>query len=121
MNNGASAAFIVIYVIVALAVAIFMLAAMWRLFSKAGQPGWAVFIPIYNTIVLLRVAGKPWWWLFLFLIPIVDFVVAIMVYTGVATNYGKGAGFTLGLIFLPYIFVPILGFGGAVYQGPTAR
>ena len=114
MQSGGSTAFIVIYVIVALAVAVFMLAAMW-------QPGWAIFIPIYNTIVLLRVAGKPWWWLFLFLIPIVDFVVAIMVYAGVASNYGKSAGFTLGLIFLPYIFVPILGFGGAVYQGRTAH
>lgn len=112
---------IVIYVIVVLAVAVFMLAAMWRVFSKAGQPGWAIFIPIYNAIVLLRVAGKPWWWLFLYLIPIVDIVVAIMVYAGVATNFGKGAGFTLGLIFLPYIFYPILGFGGAVYQGPVSR
>jgi len=112
---------IVIYVIVVLAVAVFMLAAMWRVFSKAGQPGWAIFIPIYNAIVLLRVAGKPWWWLFLYLIPIVDIVVAIMVYAGVATNFGKGAGFTLGLIFLPYIFYPILGFGGAVYQGPMSR
>jgi hypothetical protein len=112
---------IVVYVIVVLAVAVFMLAAMWRVFSKAGQPGWAIFIPIYNAIVLLRVAGKPWWWLFLYLIPIVDIVVAIMVYAGVATNFGKGAGFTLGLIFLPYIFYPILGFGGAVYQGPMSR
>ncbi len=107
--------------LIGLAIVIFMVVAMWRVFSKAGQPGWAVFIPIYNTIVLLRVAGKPWWWLFLYLIPIVDIVVAIMVYAGVATNYGKGVGFTLGLIFLPYIFIPILGYGGAVYQGPLTR
>ena len=63
---------------------------MWRVFTKAGQPGWAVFIPIYNTIVLLRVAGKPWWWLLLFLIPVVDIVLAIIVYASVATNFGKG-------------------------------
>jgi hypothetical protein len=117
MQNGGSIGGTVIGVVIA----IFLIVAMWRVFSKAGQPGWAVFIPIYNTIVLLRVAGKPWWWLFLYLIPLVDIVIAIIVYAGVAANYGKGAGFTVGLIFLPFIFFPILGYGGAVYQGPIRR
>ena len=119
--SGGSIAGVIIGVLIGLAVAIFMIVAYWRVFSKAGQPGWAIFIPIYSTIVLLRVAGKPWWWLFLFLIPLVDIVIAILVYAGVAANYGKGAGFTVGLIFLPYIFIPILGYGGAVYQAPVSR
>jgi hypothetical protein len=121
MQSGGSIAGGVIGGLIGLALIIFWIVAMWRMFAKAGQPGWAIFIPIYNTIVLLRVAGKPWWWLFLLLIPLVDIVVAILIYAGVATNYGKGAGFALGLIFLPYIFVPILGYGGAVYVGPVRR
>jgi hypothetical protein len=117
MQSGGS----LVGTVIGVVIAIFMIVAMWRVFSKAGQPGWAIFIPIYSTIVLLRVAGKPWWWLFLFLIPLVDIVIAIMVYAGVAANYGKGGGFTVGLIFLPFIFIPILGYGGAVYQGPVRR
>jgi hypothetical protein len=117
MQSGGSIA----YTVIGIVIAIFYIVAMWRVFSKAGQPGWAIFIPIYSTIVLLRVAGKPWWWLFLFLIPLVDIVIAILVYAGVARNYGKGAGFTVGLIFLPFIFIPILGYGKAVYQGRGSR
>ena len=121
MLNGGSMAGTAIGALIGLAVVIFMIVAWWRVFSKAGQPGWAIFIPIYNIIVLLRVAGKPWWWLFLLLIPFVNIVVYIFIYSGIATNFGKGAGFTLGLIFLPYIFFPILGYGGAVYQAPIRR
>lgn len=119
--SGGSVAGTVIGALIGLALVIFMVVAYWRVFSKAGQPGWAIFIPIYSTIVLLRVAGKPWWWLFLLLIPLVDIVIVIMIYAGVAANYGKGAGFTLGLIFLPFIFFPILAYGAAVYQAPVAR
>jgi hypothetical protein len=115
MQNG-SAVGGVIGGIIGFAIVVFMIVAMWRVFSKAGQPGWAVFIPIYNTIVLLRVAGKPWWWLFLMLIPLVNIIIVIIVYAGVATNYGKGGGFTVGLILLPYIFIPILGYGSAVWR-----
>lgn len=121
MQSGGSIAGTVIGALIGLAIVIFMVVAMWRVFSKAGQPGWAILVPIYSTIVLLRVAGKPWWWLFLLFIPLVDVVVAILIYAGVATNYGRGAGFTVGLIFLPFIFIPILGCGRAVYQAPVTR
>ncbi len=120
MSNAGAAVAIVIYVIVVLAVAVFMMAAMWRVFSKAGQPGWAIFIPIYNIIVMLRVAGKPWYWIFLLLIPLVNIIIEIMIMAGIATNYGKGAGFTVGLIFLPYIFYPIIAFGSATWRGVGA-
>lgn len=99
-------------------IAIFMIAAMWKVYSKAGKPGWAVLIPIYNIIVLLEIVGKPWWWFFLMLIPIVNIVILIMVIHRLSLSFGKDAGFTVGLILLGWIFYPILGFGGSKYIGP---
>ncbi len=95
---------------------ILTIAGMWKVFSKGGQPGWAVLIPIYNFYVLLKVAGKPGWWLILMLIPLVGFVIWIMAMAALAGRFGKGGGFAVGLIFLPYIFYPILGFGSAQYM-----
>ena len=115
--NGLLAGGIGFLLIIELAVAFIMIAGMWKVFTKAGQPGWAVLIPIYNAYVLLQVAGKPGWWLILMLIPIINIIVGILAIAGVAANFGKGTGFVLGLIFLPFIFYPILGFGDAVYQG----
>ena len=100
-------------------VLLLMIAAMWKVFSKAGQPGWAVIIPIYNIYVLCKVAGRPGWWLLLMLIPLVNIVIAIILNIDIAKNFGKGVGFGIGLIFLPFIFYPILGFGSAQYQGGT--
>jgi Family of unknown function (DUF5684) len=94
-----------------------IIAGMWKVFVKGGQPGWACIIPIYNLYCLLMIAGKPWWWLFLFLIPFVNLVMAILVAIAVAQNFGKSGAFAVGLIFLPFIFYPILGFGDATYQG----
>jgi hypothetical protein len=100
------------------AILIVMVIAMWKLFSKAGQPGWAAIIPIYNVYVLLKVAGKPGWWLILFLIPVVSLVIAIITLHGVSTSFGKGAGFTVGLVLLPIVFFPMLAFGRATYTPP---
>jgi hypothetical protein len=91
----------------------------WKVFSKAGQPGWASLIPIYNAYVLCKVAGRPGWWILLMLIPIVNIVIFILVAIDVAKAFGKGAGFGIGLLLLPIIFYPILGFGSAQYQGRT--
>ncbi len=99
---------------------ILLIAAMWRIFTKAGRPGWVALIPIYNTIVLLEIVGRPWWWLLLMLIPFVNFVVAFIIYNDLAKSFGKGIGFMLGLVFLSFIFFPILGFGNARYLGPAA-
>ncbi len=103
--------------LIALAIVVLMIVAMWKVFAKAGQPGWAIFIPIYNLIVIMRIVGKPWWWLFLFFIPIVNFIVAILIGIRMAKVFGKGTGFGLGITFLGFIFYPILGFGSAEYQG----
>ena len=105
--------------IVILVVIVFQIAAMWKMYEKAGQPGWAAIIPIYNVYILLKIGGKPGWWLILMLIPLVNIFVAIMVSIAVAENFGKGALFGLGLAILGFIFYPVLGFGDAQYQ-PSA-
>ena len=110
----------VILGIVYLAVIVLMIVAMWKIFQKAGQPGWACIIPIYDTIILLKIVGKPWWWILIMLIPVVNIVFAIWMLNLVSLSFGKNSGFTLGLIFLSFIFWPILGFGDAKYQGPAA-
>lgn len=101
-------------------VAVIEFAAMWKVFEKAGKPGWAAIIPIYNAIVIIQIAGKPVWWFLLYLIPLVNIVVAVIVMHNLAKNFGKGVGFTLGLIFLGFIFFPILAWGDAQYQPPPA-
>lgn len=104
--------------IIMLAFIVLMIAALWKVFAKAGEPGWAAIVPIYNLVVMLKIAGKPIWWIVLFFIPFVNFVMAILVALGVSEKFGKGAGFGIGLAFLPMIFYPILGFGSAAYVGP---
>ena len=110
--NGATMGLIVLDV----ALIILMVAAMWAVFQKAGEPGWAALIPIYNIMVLLKISGKPMWWVILMLIPFVNIIVLIIAIVGLARNFGKGAGFALGLVFLAPIFYPILAWGDARYQ-----
>jgi hypothetical protein len=105
--------------IIGLAVLVLWVASMWKVFTKAGKPGWAAIIPIYNVIVLLEIAGKPGWWIVLYLIPVVSLIVSIIVLVSLANNFGKGVGFALGILFLPVIFLPILAFGSARYVGST--
>jgi hypothetical protein len=102
------------------AVAVLIIAAFWKIFTKAGQPGWAAIIPIYNYYVLLKVVGRPGWWLILYLIPFVNLIIFIIVAIDLAKSFGKTGGFAVGLILLPFIFFPILGFGSATYVGPAA-
>jgi hypothetical protein len=104
-----------------LAFIVLMIASMWTIFSKAGKPGWAALVPIYNLIVLLDIVGKPWWWLLLMFIPIVNFVVIIMIYHNLSLSFGKGAGFTVGLILLGIVFLPLLAFGDAEYVGTNGN
>ena len=106
-----------LFFLIFLALAVFCIAAFWKVFTKAGQPGWAAIIPIYNIIVWLRIAGRPGWWIILLLIPIVNFVLAIVVSIDFARKFGKGAVFGLGLVFVGFIFYPILAWGSAQYSG----
>jgi hypothetical protein len=106
--------------IVGLLVAVILIVAMWKVFTKAGQPGWASLIPIYNIFVWTQIVGRPWWWVILMFIPFVNFIIGIILCIDLAKSFGKGVGFGLGLIFLGIIFFPILGFGAAQYLGPAA-
>ena len=103
--------------IIYLAVLVFMLASMWKVYTKAGQPGWGCLIPIYNAYLMMLIAGKPGWWGILLFIPIANRVVSILAFLGVAERFGKGAGFGIGLWLLGIVFFPILGFGSAQYGG----
>jgi Family of unknown function (DUF5684) len=108
----------IVLLVVYLAFIVFIIASMWKVFEKAGQPGWAAIVPIYNIIVMLKIVGKPWWWLILMLIPILNIVYAIWMTNMLSKSFGKDEGFTAGLLLLGFVFYPILGFGSAKYQGP---
>jgi hypothetical protein len=122
MNDSASgiAAIGLVGFMVWLAIIVLIVVAMWKVFTKAGQPGWGSLIPIYNVYLLCKIAGKPGWWFLLLFIPIVNIVIAIMLALGVAANFGKGGGFAVGLLLLPMVFYPILAFGDAEYGSAAA-
>jgi hypothetical protein len=110
----------VVALLIAGVVSVFYIAAMWRIFSKAGRPGWSALVPIYNYVQLAGIAGKPGWWAVLMFVPVVNAVVGIILLIELSKAFGKGGGFAAGLILLSPIFVPILAFGGAQYQGAKA-
>lgn len=100
-----------------LAVLVVVVAGMWKVFEKAGQPGWAAIVPFYNIYVLAtQVARKEILWFILLLIPVVNIIAAVIVSIDVARKFGQGTGFGIGLALLPFIFYPILGFGSAQYN-----
>jgi hypothetical protein len=115
-DQGGGAIGGLIGLIVYLAILVLLIAGAWKIFEKAGKPGWAAIIPFYNLIVLLEIAGRPIWWFILLLIFPVSVVIGIIVCIDVAKKFGKGAGFGVGLALLTVIFVPLLGFGDAKYQ-----
>ena len=100
---------------------IIVVIGLWKVFTKADEPGWAAIIPIYNYYVILKIVGRPWWWLLLMLIPIVNLIVSIIVAIDLAKSFGKDALYGIILLWLfSVIGYLILGFGDAEYQGPAA-
>ena len=99
------------------AVVVLTIVGLWKTFEKAGKPGWAAIVPIYNIIILFQIAEKPLWWALLLLIPGLNIIVHAIVDISFVKAYGKGTLFGLGVAFLPMIFIPILGFGEAEYIG----
>ena len=119
-NLAIFGAVIMVYVAIAVVVSVVMIASMWKLFEKAGKPGWAALIPVYNTIVALEVAGRPWWWVLLMFIPVANVVFAIMYLLDFVKSYGKDTAFGVLSIFFPYVMFPILAFSkDAKYLGPA--
>ena len=114
--SGVEIAGILIWVVVVYAIAVI---PYWVIFTKAGQPGWPALIPIYSTYILLKVIGRPGWWLLLFLVPLVNIVILVIMMNDLSKSFGHGVGFTLGLIFLSLIFLFILAFGSSTYRGPA--
>lgn len=114
-SSAAGAGIGIVFFVVYFGFIILMIASMWKLFDKAGQKGWCAIVPILNIIVLLKVVHKELWWIILFLIPCVSIVAWIVVALDTAKAYGKGVGYGVGLIILPFIFLPILGFGSSQY------
>jgi hypothetical protein len=106
--------------LVYLAVIALAIASLWVIFTKAGQPGWAALVPIYNVIVLLQIVGRPVWWVVLMLIPCVGIVVSVLVILDLAKSFGQSVGFAVGMLLLPFVFMPMLAFGDARYRGPAA-
>ncbi len=121
-NAGGAAAAVVglVILLIYLAVIVVVVAGLWKMFVKAGQPGWGALIPIYNIYLLCKIVGRPGWWLILFLVPFVSIVIAIIVCIDLAKSFGRGTGTAIGLILVGFVFIPILGFGKAEYQGPAA-
>jgi hypothetical protein len=102
-----------------MAVIVFYIFCMWKIYVKAGKPGWAAIVPIYNILVQLEIVGRPWWYLLLLFVPVVNIVISIMILFDLAKVFGKGTGFGFGLLFLSFIFIPILAFGDAQYTAPV--
>jgi hypothetical protein len=117
---GALAGFFGFMLFVYLGIAIISIIGMWKAFEKAGKPGWAAIIPIYNIYIMIEIVGKPGIWLLWCLIPCVNWVFIIWLFNLFSKSYGKSEGFTVGLLLLGFIFWPILGFGSAQYIGPSA-
>jgi hypothetical protein len=107
------------FVIALMAVVVLMIASMWRIFSKAGAPGWKALIPVYGAVVFQRIVGRPGWWALLMFVPVVNVLISLVECFDLARVYGKGAGYAIGLILLGPIFFMALAFGSAVYEGPN--
>lgn len=121
--SGLLAMFGIGFFIFIFAISIFFIACQWKIYEKAGEPGWSAIVPVYNTIVFLKIIGKPLWWLALILIPFVNIVGLFIWWIGgthaLSKSFGKDTGFTVGLILVPFVFYPILAFDKTiVYQGP---
>lgn len=102
------------------AVILLILVSMWKIFVKAGKPGWAAIVPIYNMIVLLEIVNKPIWWFIMFFIPLVNLIFIIMTYNELSKSFGQGVGTTVLLILLPFVGFPMLAFGDAQYTRPVS-
>jgi len=120
MGSGFLAGVGIVGGIIYLAIIVLMIAGLWKMFEKAGKPGWAAIIPIYNMIVMLEIVGKPLWWIIGLFVPCINIVVLVWVTNLLMKSFGKDTVYTILALFFPFIIYPMLGFGDARYIGPTA-
>lgn len=118
LYTAVSAGILTVYTVIALVICVLTIIAFWKVFTKAGKPGWASIIPFYSQYCMFDIAWGNGWLFLLTFVPCVNFVIMIMLYLKLAKAFGKGTGFGIGLIFLNTIFVLILGFSDAQYIGP---
>ena len=104
-------------ILIYIAIIVVCFVALWKIFEKAGKPGWAAIVPFYNMYVMIKITGRPGWWFLLMFIPLVNIVISFIISLDIARCFGKGFGFGVGLSFLPFIFFPILAFGDAKFSG----
>lgn len=113
-SGGGGMAFVQLVLMVLLVV------SFWKIFTKAGKPGWAAIVPIYNLIVYLQIVNRPVWWIILLFIPIVNIVIAIILTNDLAKAFNKGIGWTIGMLLLGVVFYPMLAFGSDPFVGRQA-
>ena len=105
-------------IVIGLAVGILVIVSLWIIFKKAGKPGWASIVPIYNIIVLIHIVGLPLWYLVLLIIPFANIYAIFKIYIELAHKFGKSTGFGVLSVFFSEICLPILAFDkNATYKG----
>ncbi len=109
--TGAIAAMGLFFWILFMALSILMIVSLWKIFKKAGKPGWASIIPIYNIYIMCEIVEKEWWYVLLSCVPFANIYAMIVLYNGMAKKFGKNGGFVAGMILLPVVFFPMLAFG----------
>ncbi len=109
--TGALAAMGLFFWVLSMALSILMIISLWKIFKKAGKPGWASIIPIYNIYIMCEIAEKEWWYVLLSCVPFANIYAMVVLYNGMAKRFGKSGGFVVGMILLPVIFFPMLAFG----------
>lgn len=120
-ESAATAGLVLLFMLIYFAVIFAIVGVLYMgIFTKAGRPAWGAFVPVYNAIKLLEIAGRPWYWFLLFFIPFAGIYFQIVWLNDLAKSFGKDAGYTVGLVLLPVVFVPMLSYGSAPYLGPAA-
>ncbi|MBT2585116.1 DUF5684 domain-containing protein [Arthrobacter sp. ISL-95] len=120
-GSAATAGLVLLFMLIYFAVVFGIVGLLYMgIFTKAGRPAWGAFVPVYNGIKLLEIAGRPWYWFLLFFIPFAGIYFQIVWLNDLAKSFGKDAGYTVGLVLLPVVFAPMLSYGSARYLGPAA-
>lgn len=101
---------LLVFWLIGMAISIFSIVCLWKVFNKAGKPGWASLIPIYNMIVMIEISGLPMWYIALFFIPFANIYAMFKIYIEIAHKFGKSTGFGVGMVFFAPIFFAILAF-----------